>query len=106
MQIWIHRRALNYNTTAHGSGWQDKHPRQGWGGGDSIDVVYCGLMKAFDKVPHQWLIMKSYGIVMDKCNKWCAAGICSGTYIICVFVNDFPDVVDADSNINMFADDT
>ena len=32
--------------------------------GDSLDVIYCDFMKAFDKVPHKRLIKKltAYGL--------------------------------------------
>ena len=106
----------------------------GGGGGGSIDVVYFDFMKAFDKVPHQRLIMKleSYGIggatlewikafLVNRKQRVMINGIASewtnvtsgvpqgsvlGPIILVLYINDLPDVVDADSNIYMFAGDT
>ena len=102
--------------------------------GGSIDVVYFDFVKAFDKVPHQRLIMKleSYGIggaalewintflvnrkqgvmINGTASEWTNVtsgvpqGSVLGPILFVLYINDLPDVVDADSNIYMFADDT
>ena len=102
--------------------------------GGSIDVVYFDFMKAFDKVPHHRLLMKleSYGIggaalewirafLVNRKQRVMVNGVASewinvtsgvpqgsvlGPILFVLYINDLPDVVDVDSNIYMFADDT
>ena len=100
--------------------------------GGTIDAIYMDLMKAFDTVPHQRLLIKleSFGIcgnllswlksfltgrrqkvvVGGKESSWgkvmsgVPQGSVLGPTLFLIFVNDLPDVVK--SNIIMFADDT
>ena len=102
-------------------------------GGD-IDVIYCDFMKAFDKVPHKRLIhkVKNYGIT-DKVLGWVESflsgrtqcvkinssisknapvtsgipqGSVLGPILFVIYINDMPEVVDKNSFVYLFADDT
>ena len=102
--------------------------------GGCIDAVYCDFMKAFDKVPHRRLIHKiqSYG-VKDPVLSWITSfltartqqvvingvssqarevtsGIPQGSALVPIlfvmYINDLPDVVDSNTHIFLFADDT
>ena len=102
--------------------------------GGEIDVIYCDFMKAFDKVPHKRLLFKiqQYGIdgnilgwigdflsnrtqtVMINDSKSSAADVTSGIpqgsvlgpILFVLYINDLPEVVDRDTYIFLFADDT
>ena len=102
-------------------------------GGD-LEVVYCDFMKAFDKVPHRRLIHKieKYGItenilgwiesflsdrtqcvVINGTKSDCAAvtsgipqGSVLGPILFVIYINDLPEVVNKDSYVYLFADDT
>ena len=100
--------------------------------GNSVDVVYLDLRKAFDCVPHRRLLTKlqSYGItgklldwiedfladrkqrvsIRGSLSDWVnitsgvPQGSVLGPILFIIFVNDMPDVID--SMLLMFADDT
>lgn len=100
--------------------------------GVQVDVAYTDFMKAFDKVPHERLLLKleSFGIcgkvlqwlrtfltnrkqrviVNHEESKWepVSSGIPQGTVLgpICfiLYINDLP--LDVDSDMYLFADDT
>ena len=102
-------------------------------GGD-IDIIYCDFMKAFDKVPHNRLIykIKHYGIdgnilgwiedflynrtqtVIINDSKSRTARVTSGIpqgsvlgpMLFVLYINDLPDVVDKNTHIFLFVDDT
>ena len=100
--------------------------------GNSVDVVYLDLRKAFDCVPHRQLLTKlqSYGItgklldwiedfladrkqrvsIRGSLSDWVniTSGVPQGSVLgpisFIIFVNDMPDVIN--SMLLMFADDT
>ena len=102
--------------------------------GGELDVIYCDFMKAFDKVPHKRLLHKicKYGIkeyVLGWIKSFLAdrtqlvsvgtaesrkadvtSGIPQGSVIgpilFVIYINDLPDMVDKESFIFLFADDT
>ena len=102
--------------------------------GGCLDVVYCDFMKAFDKVPHKRLIYKTekYGIsgnVLGWIHSFLnnrtqrviinndpssyapvSSGIPQGSVLgpilFVLYINDLPEVVDKDSYVYLFADDT
>ena len=102
--------------------------------GGSLDAIYCDFMKAFDKVPHGRLIYKisKYGIdgnilgwiqnflsgrtqtVTINDSKSKAAKVTSGIpqgsvlgpMLFVIYINDLPEIVDKDTFIFLFADDT
>ena len=102
--------------------------------GGTLDMIYCDFMKAFDKVPHGRLIYKlqKYGVEGDLLG-WVSSflsnrsqevvvndsrsksapvtsgipqGSVLGPLLFVVYINDLPDVVDKDTFIYLFADDT
>ncbi|KAJ3610459.1 hypothetical protein NHX12_022551 [Muraenolepis orangiensis] len=101
-----------------------------WG---CIDAIYCDFQKAFDKVPHKRLTHKLEGYgVKGNIKEWISSflngrtqrvvvnGECSGdsewrmyppgkrfrSLLFVIFINDLPDVVDENSRVYLFADDT
>ena len=102
--------------------------------GGTIDVIYCDFMKAFDKVPHRRLLFKieRYGIT-ENVHGWiksfltgrtqCVSinnvysepaavtsgipqGSVLGPILFVININDMLEVVDKDSQVFLFADDT
>ena len=101
--------------------------------GGNVDIVYTDFMKAFDKVPHQRLLLKveSYGITGDillwikdflanRIQRVCVEGHFSdwsritsgipqgsvlGPILFLIFINDLPECI-SDCSIKIFADDT
>ena len=102
--------------------------------GGTIDTIYCDFMKAFDKVPHHRLLFKveQYGIrgnilgwikdflsnrtqeIIINENRSKPANVTSGIpqgsvlgpILFVLYINDLPEVVDKDTFIFLFADDT
>ncbi len=102
--------------------------------GGSLDVIYCDYMKAFDKVPHRRLIqkLKAYGIessvlswiesfLSGRSQQVAVNGIRSesrdvtsgipqgsvlGLILFVIYVNDLPEIVDEETQMYLFADDT
>ena len=91
--------------------------------GSPVDIIYLDFKKAFDKVPHQRLLLKlkAHGIGNGMINwiekwlidrrqrvgfEWSTAGISTGTYfiLIYIYINDLDD--DITSKVLKFADDT
>ena len=101
---------------------------------ESIDVAYMDFMKAFDKVPHRRLLgkLEAYGIQQpvlgwitdflserkqcvvvngeQSTYKAVSSGIPQGSVLgpllFVVYINDMPEVIDKDSIVYLFADDT
>ena len=102
--------------------------------GGTLDVIYCDFMKAFDKVPHQRLLYKiqQYGI-QDNVLGWVRSFLSDRTQTVCInnessttacvtsgipqgsvlgpllfviYINDLPEVIDSESFLFLFADDT
>ena len=102
--------------------------------GGCIDIIYCDFMKAFDKVPHNRLLYKlqNYGI-SGKILGWITSfltgrtqqvkingatsgnapvtsgipqGSVLGPILFVIYINDLPEVVDKNSYVYLFADDT
>ena len=90
--------------------------------GSPVDIIYLDFKKAFDKVPHQRLLLKlkAHGIGNGMINwiekwlidrrqrvgfEWSTAGISTGTYFILnIYINDLDDYIT--SKVLKFADDT
>ena len=102
--------------------------------GGTIDAVYLDFMKAFDKVPHKWLLHKlsAYGIG-GQAHRWIESfltgrtqrvkvdsatsgwrkvtsgipqGSVLGPILFVLYINDMPEALVNNSTAAMFADDT
>ena len=102
--------------------------------GGTIDAIYCDFMKAFDKVPHERLLHKihQYGItgnvlgwiksfLTNRTQQVCIKNTLSdkapvtsgipqgsvlGPLLFVIYINDLPNVVDGETFVYLFADDT
>ena len=103
--------------------------------GHSVDIIYCDFAKAFDKVPHQRLLikMKAHGIqgkILRWVEEWLSGrkqrvvlngqtshwssvtsgvpqGSCLGPTLFLIFINDIDNCINTITGIiSKFADDT